>query len=182
MAEIKRDTTEQNDWNKPGNLADFFPLYEDWRFDWLDVAQMIRDADQILEYPMVDKDPIDALDLRPRDARRRCRASDVSARLERRGAGGDRRAHARRSAADARRSARGAEGLRSRAASSRPAKVVRTNREHPPDFINIKVEELVGDRPFDNLDDYITQDELRALSENYKRIAGFALADVARLG
>jgi 2-polyprenyl-6-methoxyphenol hydroxylase-like FAD-dependent oxidoreductase len=59
MAEIKRDTTEQNDWNKPGNLADFFPLYESWRFDWLDVAQMIRDADQILEYPMVDKDPID---------------------------------------------------------------------------------------------------------------------------
>ena len=54
----------------------------------------------------------------------------------------------------------------------------RTNREHPPDFINIKVEELVGDRPFDNLDDHITQGELRALSENYKRIAGFSLADV----
>ena len=58
------------------------------------------------------------------------------------------------------------------------AKVVRTNREQPPDFINIKVEELVGDKPFDNLDNYISQDELRALSENYKRIAGFALADV----
>jgi 2-polyprenyl-6-methoxyphenol hydroxylase-like FAD-dependent oxidoreductase len=25
MAEIKRDTFEQNDWNRPGNLADFFP-------------------------------------------------------------------------------------------------------------------------------------------------------------
>jgi 2-polyprenyl-6-methoxyphenol hydroxylase-like FAD-dependent oxidoreductase len=59
------------------------------------------------------------------------------------------------------------------------AQVVRTNREQPPDFINIKVEELVGDKPFDNLDDYISQDELRALSENYKRVAGFALADVA---
>jgi 2-polyprenyl-6-methoxyphenol hydroxylase-like FAD-dependent oxidoreductase len=59
------------------------------------------------------------------------------------------------------------------------AKIVRTNREHPPDFINIKVEQLVGDKPFDNLDKYISQDELRALSENYKRIAGFALADVA---
>ena len=59
------------------------------------------------------------------------------------------------------------------------ARVVRTNREHPPDFINIKVEQLVGDKPFDDLDKYITQDELRALSENYKRIAGFALADVA---
>ena len=62
------------------------------------------------------------------------------------------------------------------------ARVVRTNREHPPDFINIKVEELVGDQPFDDLDKYITQDELRALSENYKRIAGFALADVSRPG
>jgi 2-polyprenyl-6-methoxyphenol hydroxylase-like FAD-dependent oxidoreductase len=60
------------------------------------------------------------------------------------------------------------------------AKIVRTNREHPPDFINIKVEELVGDHPFENLDDYVTQDELRALSDNYKRIAGFAVADVAR--
>jgi hypothetical protein len=56
------------------------------------------------------------------------------------------------------------------------------NREQPPDFINIKVEELVGDRPFDNLDEYITQDELRALSERYKRIAGFALVDVAPSG
>jgi flavin-dependent dehydrogenase len=44
---------------------------------------------------------------------------------------------------------------------------------------SIKVEELVGDKPFDNLDDYITQAELRALSENYKRVAGFSLADVA---
>ena len=59
------------------------------------------------------------------------------------------------------------------------ARVVRTNREQPPDFINIKVEELVGDKPFDNLDKYITQDELRALSESYKRVAEFALADVA---
>ena len=53
-------------------------------------------------------------------------------------------------------------------------KVVRTNREHPPDFINIKVEELTGDRPFGNLDDFITQDELRALSDQYKRIAGYS--------
>jgi 2-polyprenyl-6-methoxyphenol hydroxylase-like FAD-dependent oxidoreductase len=65
------------------------------------------------------------------------------------------------------------------AARSGPAgRVVRTNREHPPDFINIKVEELVGDRPFDDLDKYITQDELRALSDNYKRIAGFAVSDL----
>jgi 2-polyprenyl-6-methoxyphenol hydroxylase-like FAD-dependent oxidoreductase len=62
------------------------------------------------------------------------------------------------------------------------AQVVRTNRAQPPDFINIKVEELVGDKPFDNLDNYISQNELRTLSENYKRIAGFALADVSARG
>jgi 2-polyprenyl-6-methoxyphenol hydroxylase-like FAD-dependent oxidoreductase len=60
------------------------------------------------------------------------------------------------------------------------AKVVHTNREHPPDFINIKVEELTGDQPFRNLDDFITQDELRALSDDYKRIAGFAAPDAKR--
>ena len=60
--------------------------------------------------------------------------------------------------------------------------MVRTNRAQPPDFINIKVEELVGDKPFDNLDNYISQNELRTLSENYKRIAGFALADVSARG
>ena len=51
-------------------------------------------------------------------------------------------------------------------------KVVRTNREHPPDFINIKVEELTGDKPFDNLDDFITQDELRALSRELQAHRG----------
>jgi hypothetical protein len=35
----------------------------------------------------------------------------------------------------------------------------------------------VGDRPFDDLDRYITQDELRALSDEYKRVAGFALSN-----
>ena len=178
MAEIKRDTFAQNDWNKPGRLDDFFPLYESWRFDWLDVAQLIRDADQILEYPMVDKDPIETWTYG-----RVTLAGDAAHPMYPRGSNG-----AAQAAIDARTladllaknpDARAALKEYEAARAGVAAKVVRTNREHPPDFINIKVEELVGDRPFDNLDKYITQDELRALSENYKRIAGFALADVA---
>jgi 2-polyprenyl-6-methoxyphenol hydroxylase-like FAD-dependent oxidoreductase len=177
MAEIKRDTFTQNDWNKPGSLDDFFPLYESWRFDWLDVAQLIRDADQILEYPMVDKDPVDTWTFG-----RVTLAGDAAHPMYPRGSNG-----AAQAAIDARTLAdllaknpdpRVALKDYEAARAGSAAKVVRTNREHPPDFINIKVEELVGDRPFDNLDKYITQDELRALSENYKRIAGFALADV----
>jgi 2-polyprenyl-6-methoxyphenol hydroxylase-like FAD-dependent oxidoreductase len=59
------------------------------------------------------------------------------------------------------------------------SRIVHTNRTTPPDFINIKVEELTGDRPFDNLDRYISQDELRELSDNYKEIAGFGQQDMA---
>lgn len=179
MAEIKRDTFEQNDWNKPGNLADFFPLYESWRFDWLDVSQMIRDADQILEYPMVDKDPVDRWTFG-----RVTLAGDAAHPMYPRGSNG-----AAQAAIDARTLAdflrghsdpRDALKAYETARSGPAAKVVRTNREHPPDFINIKVEELVGDKPFDDLEKYITQAELRELSENYKRIAGFALSDVAK--
>ncbi len=54
------------------------------------------------------------------------------------------------------------------------ARVVRTNREHPPDHLIRHVEELVGDAPFDDLDRYITRAELQRLSDEYKRIAGFA--------
>jgi 2-polyprenyl-6-methoxyphenol hydroxylase-like FAD-dependent oxidoreductase len=177
MAEIKRETDVQNDWNRPGDLADFFPIYEDWRFDWLDVAQMIRDADQILEYPMVDKDPIARWTFG-----RVTLAGDAAHPMYPRGSNGAAQAaiDARTLAdclqthADARDALQAYEDARAKPA----AKVVETNRATPPDFINIKVEELVGDRPFDNLDKYIRQDELRALSDNYKRIAGFALADV----
>jgi hypothetical protein len=56
---------------------------------------------------------------------------------------------------------------------------VRANRERPPDHLIERVEALVGDRPFGQLDHYITQAELRQLSEDYKRATGFALEDVA---
>ena len=178
MAEIKRDTFDQNDWNKPGDLTDFLPIYRDYRFDWLDVAELIRTADQILEYPMVDKDPIDRWTFG-----RVTLAGDAAHPMYPRGSNG-----AAQGAIDARVLAeclhtnadpRAALTAYEAARAGATAKIVRTNREHPPDFINIKVEELVGDRPFTNLDDYITQDELRALSDHYKRIAGFALSDVA---
>ncbi len=178
MAEIKRDTFDQNDWNKPGDLNDFLPIYQDYRFDWLDVAELIRSADQILEYPMVDKDPIDRWTFG-----RVTLAGDAAHPMYPRGSNG-----AAQGAIDARTLAeclakhsdpRAALGAYEAARCAATARVVRTNREHPPDFINIKVEELVGDKPFKNLDDYITQDELKALSDNYKRIAGFALSDVA---
>jgi 2-polyprenyl-6-methoxyphenol hydroxylase-like FAD-dependent oxidoreductase len=173
--EIKRDAPRKNDWNRPGELADFYPVYERWTFDWLDVAQLIRESEIILEYPMVDKDPIARW-----TSGRVTFAGDAAHPMYPRGSNGSAQAvidarvlaDALQQAADPRDALRAYEAERLPAT----ARVVRTNREFPPDFINIKVEELVGDRPFDNLDDYITQDELRALSDEYKKTAGFALA------
>ena len=177
--EIKSDAQGMNDWNKPGDPADFIPLYESWRFDWLDVADLIRKSDFIFEYPMVDKDPLGRWTFG-----RVTLAGDAAHPMYPRGSNGaaqsliDARTLAEcLAAADDPRDALAAYEAARREATAR---VVRTNREHPPDFINIKVEELTGDRPFDNLDDFITQDELRALSDNYKRIAGFAVSDVKR--
>jgi 5-methylphenazine-1-carboxylate 1-monooxygenase len=40
------------------------------------------------------------------------------------------------------------------------------------------VEELTGDKPFEDIDTVIAREELRAISDNYKRIAGFDLANL----
>ena len=48
----------REDWNKPGRLEDFLPRFADWNFGWLDVPDVIRNAHTILEFPMIDRDPL----------------------------------------------------------------------------------------------------------------------------
>jgi len=48
----------QSDWNRPVDPAPIVERFADWRFDWLDVPAVIASAERILEYPMVDRDPI----------------------------------------------------------------------------------------------------------------------------
>jgi 2-polyprenyl-6-methoxyphenol hydroxylase-like FAD-dependent oxidoreductase len=175
--EIKSASFEKNDWNEPGRLEDFIHLYEGFRFDWLDVPRMIRSANILLEYPMVDKDPVARWSFA-----RVTLAGDAAHPMYPRGSNGAAQAVIdARVLADCLASEPDPEAAFAAYEAARreaTARVVRANRENPPDLINIKVEELVGDKPFDNLDRYITQAELKALSENYKRVAGFALADI----
>ncbi|WP_433832659.1 FAD-dependent monooxygenase [Actinoplanes sp. CA-015351] len=46
------------DWNRAVDPEPVIALFEDWRFPWLDVPGLLKAADEILEYPMVDRDPI----------------------------------------------------------------------------------------------------------------------------
>lgn len=167
----------KNDWNKPGKLEDFLPTYENWHFDWLDVPQFLRNSDVILEYPMVDRDPVHRWTFG-----RVTLVGDAAHPMYPRGSNGCAQA-----LIDARVLADILAGAQNFEAALRAyedarlgptTKIVFTNRTTPPDFINIKVEELIGDAPFDDLDRYISQSELKALSDNYKRVAGFGRQDV----
>ena len=168
---------DRNDWNKPGRLEDFLHIYAQWTFGWLDVPDLLRRSDVIFEYPMVDKDPVDrwtfgrvtllgdaAHPMYPRGSNGAAQAIlDARALADCLAAGGDPLAALRAYEA---------------ARSGPTARVVRTNREHPPDYLIRRVEELVGDAPFDDLDRHITRAALQRLSDEYKRIAGFAREDV----
>jgi hypothetical protein len=70
------------DWNLGGKLEDFYPTFAGWTFDWLDAASLLRNAETILEYPMVDRDPLPSWSHGRVTLLGRCGASDVSARLE----------------------------------------------------------------------------------------------------
>jgi len=48
------------DWNRQGRLEDFLPRYEAWKFPFLDVPAIIRAAQTVHEFPMVDRDPLPA--------------------------------------------------------------------------------------------------------------------------
>ena len=62
IAELRTDATElaeREDWNRPGDLDDFLPQFEDWAFPWLDVPALIASAPGTFLFPMVDRDPVE---------------------------------------------------------------------------------------------------------------------------
>ena len=182
VAEVQTDRFNEQDWNRVGRLEDFHHVFADWTFDWLDVAGLIRGADQILEYPMVDRDPL------PRWTHGRVTLlGDAAHPMYPRGSNGagqailDARALADRlnshqSVDDA---LRAYEEQRLGATSA----VVRASRSAPPDVILKTVHERTGDRPFGRIEEVITAEEMASLSDSYKRVAGYdreSLASGAR--
>ncbi|MGE5128906.1 MAG: flavin-dependent oxidoreductase [Sphingomonadaceae bacterium] len=172
VAEIETPQYKRWDWNRPAALEDFIAHYADWHFDWLDVPAMLAAADTILEFPMVDKNPL------PRWSFGRVTLlGDAAHPMYPRGSNGagqaivDARALADALAAHA----DPAEALAAYEARRREAtaKVVLQNRSNPPDAILREVYLRTGDKPFARIEDVISAEELRAMSEGYKRVAGY---------
>jgi 2-polyprenyl-6-methoxyphenol hydroxylase-like FAD-dependent oxidoreductase len=178
VAEIRRQDAKMNDWNRAGDPQDFIQIFQDWRYEWLDVPALITGARAVFEYPMVDKDPVSQWTFG-----RVTLLGDAAHPMYPRGSNGsaqaiiDARVLAEQLAGTASLSHALAAYEERRLAAT--ARIVETNRTAPPDFINIKVDELSGGQPFRHIDVLISQDELRRLSDEYKRIAGFPV-DAAR--
>lgn len=180
VAEIETAEHAQQDWNRRGRLEDFIGAFEDWKFDFLDVPAMIRAADSILEYPMVDKDPLPQWSFGAVTL-----LGDAAHPMYPRGSNGAGQAILdARALADALATHRDVpEALKVYEAErlEKTAHVVRTNRSTPPDIILKVVYERSGDRPFDNIEDVIPTDELAAISNNYKKVAGYEKKQTANV-
>ncbi|MEO3875679.1 flavin-dependent oxidoreductase [Nonomuraea sp. B12E4] len=173
VVEIQTPRHLQRDWNRRGDLEDFIHAFEDWHFDWLDVPAMIRGSESVLEYPMVDQDPLDRWSFG-----RITLLGDAAHPMVPRGSNGagqailDARAfrHHLTTAPDPVTALRAYEAERLPAT----AQVVLANRSMPPDVIIREVWQRTGDRPFDSIDDVIKVEELAEISQRYKDIAGFS--------
>jgi 2-polyprenyl-6-methoxyphenol hydroxylase-like FAD-dependent oxidoreductase len=166
------DPLPQRDWNRQGRLEDFLPAIADWTFDWLDVPAMCRAADQILEFPMVDQDPLPQWSFG-----RVTLLGDAAHPMLPRGANGGAQSILDTTALSdcLARIADPVAALKAYEERRLPptAEVVLTNRVTPPDAILREVYERTGDKPFRRIDEVISHDELKALSERYQRVAGF---------
>jgi 2-polyprenyl-6-methoxyphenol hydroxylase-like FAD-dependent oxidoreductase len=171
VAEIETPVYRKRDWNRPGAIDDFIGAFSDWHFDWLDVPAFIRAADSVLEFPMVDQDPL------PRWSFGRVTLSgDAAHPMVPRGSNG-----AGQAILDARALTTALlendDPIAALAAYQTQrlettTRIVLTNRTNPPDAILREVFQRTNDQPFGAIDDVISRDELVALSEGYKRISG----------
>ncbi len=173
IAAIEADRDIERDWGREGRLEDFISTFEDWTFDFLDVPSLLRSAPSILEYPMVDQEPL------PRWTFGRITLlGDAAHPLVPRGSNGagqaivDCRALATAFASTGDR----VQALHRYEAERRPktSQIVYRNRADPPDAILREVCLRTDDQPFERLEDVISQEELAGLSEGYRHLTGYS--------
>jgi 2-polyprenyl-6-methoxyphenol hydroxylase-like FAD-dependent oxidoreductase len=161
----------REDYNRTGNLAEFLPQFEQWDFDWLDVAGLIRNCPQVYEYPLVDRDPVSQWSFG-----RVTLIGDAAHPMYPIGSNGasqailDARVLTREILAHGEMPA----ALQAYEAERRPVTtdLVMLNRRNGPEQVMQIVEERAPDG-YDVVTDVLSQQELEDIAANYKRVAGF---------
>lgn len=183
IAELNRRSeglSGREEWNKRVPKSIFAERFADWRFDWLDIPALIEQTDDVFEFPMVDRDPLEhwthgrvtllgdaAHPMYPIGSNGASQSILDAAALanELANAVGDKSDHganiigALTSYEDIRRPA--------------TAKIVLANRQHGPERVLDMAEERAP-HGFNNVNDVFATGELEAISAQYKQIAGFS--------
>ena len=159
------------DWTYVADREEVLDAFADFRFDFLDVVQLVRDAEVIYQYPMVDRDALPSWDFG-----RVTLLGDAAHPMHPVGGNG-----ASQAILDARVLARELAlrptieaAIAAYDSGRRPptAAVVQSNRRAGPHRCQDLVEERAP-KGFTELSDVITRQELEEIADEYKRIAGF---------
>lgn len=180
VVEVNRPQAHlKRDWNRRCEVDEFIGSFEACTFDWLDIPAILRAADAVYEYPMIDQDPLPfwtrgyltllgdaAHPMMPRGSNGAAQAIIDAATLSRLLAKGG----------DPRDALKEYERIRLEAT----ANVVLANRGIAPDGIIQLVEERTGGKPFARIEDVVSPQELAQWQERYRKVAGFSLQDLEK--
>jgi 2-polyprenyl-6-methoxyphenol hydroxylase-like FAD-dependent oxidoreductase len=171
VAELATPRHRTRDWTRAGVIEDFIGAFDSWRFEWLDVPALIRGAERIFEFPMVDQEPL------PWWSKGRITLlGDAAHPMYPRGSNGAGQAILdARTLSDALAAHGVVDALQAYEAVRLPVTttIVRLNRANPPDAILREVYERTGDQPFRRIEDVISHAELVAITAGYRRATGF---------
>jgi 5-methylphenazine-1-carboxylate 1-monooxygenase len=166
----------REDWNRRARVDEFLPLFTEWVFEWLDVPALVRDAEAVYEYPMVDRDPVGSW-----TQGRVTLIGDAAHPTYPVGSTGGSQAVVDARELGAAIVEHGLEeaALRAYEDRVRPAmeRVILANRGAGPDAVMQMVEDRCGGR-FDRIEDVIPRAELASHAERYKRLAGFSVEEL----
>jgi 5-methylphenazine-1-carboxylate 1-monooxygenase len=173
IAELRSNDplTGREDWNKKVDKSIFANRFEDWTFDWLNIPELIAGAGDVLEFPMVDRDPLPAWTFG-----RTTLLGDAAHPMYPIGSNGasqailDGRAiaDALSTHSDTDEALREYDEIRRTAT----AKIVMSNRQHGPERVLDMAEER-SSSGFNDVNDIFAAGELEEISAMYKQVAGF---------
>ena len=171
IAERRVGGSPDADWNRQVDREPIARLFDGWSYDWLDIPAAIRAADELLEYPMVDRDAI------PRwTFGRMTLVGDAAHAMYPNGSNGGSQAtlDARTLAFHLATAASVQDALAAYEADRRPAtaRLLELTRQTGPE----RVMQLARERApegFARIEDVIGREELDGIAAEYKRAAGF---------
>jgi 2-polyprenyl-6-methoxyphenol hydroxylase-like FAD-dependent oxidoreductase len=182
IAELRRPGSElgqAEDWGRKGSTDDFLPQFKEWDFGWLDVQAIVQAAPETFLFPMVDRDPVSQWTFG-----RSTLLGDAAHPMYPIGSNGASQAilDARVLAGCIRRHRDDIDEALSRYETVRrpaTASIVRANRDLGPERPMKLVEERAPDG-FTDIADVITPEEIDEVTAEYRRTAGFSVADLQR--